>query len=65
MDMIIAGATEMEKKTFAFKLADHGVKPSDKWKAREGVALAGCTETYPGSMNYRAAFIRSDNWVYC
>ena len=34
----------MEKKTFAFKLADKSAKSDGKWKARDGVALAGCTE---------------------
>jgi hypothetical protein len=34
-----------EKKLFAFKLADKQAKRADqnKWKARDGVAVAGCT----------------------
>jgi hypothetical protein len=41
----------MEKKTFAFKLADKSAKSDGKWKARDGVALAGCTEL--PNHNYR------------
>jgi hypothetical protein len=39
----------MEKKTFAFKLAER--QSVGKWKARDGVSLAGCTEIPNG--NYR------------
>jgi hypothetical protein len=49
----------MEKKTFAFKLADKTPKGAGKWKARDGVALAGCTEVV--HMNYR----ESDTGVFC
>jgi hypothetical protein len=50
----------MEKKTFAFKLSDANTKGASKWNAREGVALAGCTEyRFPGNYRY------SDNGVYC
>lgn len=34
---------EQNKKLFAFKLVDKQVANASKWKAREGVALAGCT----------------------
>ncbi|HEX9945966.1 MAG TPA: hypothetical protein VGA98_00340 [Allosphingosinicella sp.] len=54
----------MEKKTFAFKLADKTEKSASKWNARDGIALAGCTEyRFPG--NYRYAGSGADNGVYC
>ncbi|MEA3011144.1 MAG: hypothetical protein QOJ91_2836 [Sphingomonadales bacterium] len=50
----------MEKKTFAFKLANKNSGDAQKWKAREGIALAGCTEfRFPDNLRY------SDNGVYC
>jgi hypothetical protein len=46
----------MEKKTFAFKLAEKRESSlgsgGGKWKARDGVSLASCTELLNG--NYRA-----------
>jgi hypothetical protein len=54
----------MEKKTFAFKLADKGAKGARKWKARDGVALAGCSEV--GTFgNYRDSRRFADDGVYC
>lgn len=58
----------IEKKSFAFKLADKGRSAASvdgKWKAREGVSLAGCTEVqFPG--NYRQTRLPgSDNDYYC
>lgn len=53
----------MEKKTFAFKLAEKGAKSPRKWKARDGVALAGCSEVE--FMNYRESLRRADDWYYC
>ena len=41
----------MEKRTFAFKLADKKVLDDGRWKVRDGVALAGCTAAAFG--NYR------------
>lgn len=41
---------KMEKRTFAFRLADKK-EGSGKWSARQGVSLAGCTELPNG--NYR------------
>lgn len=50
---------DMNKKSFAFKLAAR--RPANaKWKAREGVALAGCTDP-SGEGDYRY----SDNGVWC
>ena len=40
-----------EKRTFAFKLAANR-SGDGKWKARDGVALAACTELANG--NYRS-----------
>lgn len=52
----------MEKTTFAFKLADRDGKNFDKWKTRDGVALAGCTD-FGGDL--RESKIRLDDWYYC
>jgi len=41
----------IEKKSFAFRLAEKNESASGKWQARDGVALAGCTEAALG--NYR------------
>jgi hypothetical protein len=54
---------EMEKKTFAFKLADVAAKGGSKWNARDGIALAGCSEVRLG--NYREATRYGDNGIYC
>lgn len=52
-------------KTFAFKLAQKNqVANKDKktqWKAREGVAVAGCTTS--NSFPYEPRF--SDNGIWC
>lgn len=53
----------MEKKTFAFKLADKAAKGASKWQARDGVALAGCSEVTLG--NYRDTRRVGDDGVYC
>jgi hypothetical protein len=53
----------MEKKTFAFKLADKTPKGPGKWQARDGVALAGCTEII--HMNYRELKPNGDTGVFC
>jgi hypothetical protein len=54
----------MEKKTFAFKLADKSAKGASKWKARDGVSLAGCSEVPPFG-NYRDSLRKADDWIYC
>ena len=54
----------MEKKTFAFKLA--GERRSDgKWKAREGVALASCTDTRPPFGFYKFNVGGGDGSMWC
>jgi hypothetical protein len=53
----------MQKKTFAFKLADKNANAVSKWSARDGVPLAGCTEVRLG--NYRESSRFGDNGVYC
>ncbi len=54
---------QKEQKLFAFKLADKDQKSekNTKWKAREGVAIAGCTQWghIPDNVRY------SDNGYYC
>lgn len=58
------------KKVFAFKLAEKKEKeeqkaPAAKWKAREGVSLAGCTDP-SGRGDYRYGAGRgSDNGEWC
>lgn len=55
---------QIEKKLFAFKVADKKAeaekKPAAKWQVREGVASAGCS--FPSER----AYVRwSDSGVYC
>ncbi len=55
---------QKEKKLFAFKLAEkkaQATKPDAQWKAREGVATAGCS--FP-SERYSTR-VGTDNGVYC
>lgn len=55
----------MEKKTFAFKLADKNVSKNSKWRAREGVSVAGCTDyLFPDNLRYSVGSGR-DNGAYC
>ncbi|HVG60562.1 MAG TPA: hypothetical protein VNA24_18530 [Hyalangium sp.] len=59
-----------DKKVFAFKLADKKEKETAKekgakWKAREGVSVAGCTDpTDQGNYRYGRG-TGSDNGVWC
>jgi hypothetical protein len=53
----------MEKKTFAFKLADKSANGAGKWKARDGVSLAGCSEVAFG--NYRDTRRVGDDGIFC
>jgi hypothetical protein len=55
--------SKMENTTFAFKLADKKANHASKWKARDGVSRAGCTEVRLG--NYRESSRFGDNGVYC
>ncbi len=55
----------MEKKTFAFKLSDQR-RSDGKWRARDGVSLAGCTwvdseEAYRASTSWYL----NDNGYWC
>lgn len=52
---------EKTSKTFAFKLADkRDVSRDGKWKARDGLSVAGCTEyRFPNNLR------QNDNGVYC
>lgn len=58
------------KKVFAFKLAEKKEKENEKaaagkWKAREGISLAGCTDP-TGQGDYRYSLsIGRDNGVWC
>jgi hypothetical protein len=62
---------ETKQKLFAFKLAvpqsakPAGVESQDKWKAKEGVAVAGCT-LYKLTGDYRfGSGISRDGGIYC
>jgi hypothetical protein len=49
-------AMNTEKKLFAFKLADQQAKSADQnrmWKARDGVAMAGCSFPTPVPPGYQ------------
>ena len=54
-----------QKKLFAFKLADKQAKSADqnKWKARDGVALAACT-SFSGPPKF-ATFTGADTDLLC
>jgi hypothetical protein len=53
----------MERKTFAFKLADKAANRTSKWKARDGVSIAGCSERSEG--DYRDYVRGGDNGYHC
>lgn len=55
----------MERKTFAFRLAEKSPRDTGKWKAREGVSVAGCTDyLFPDNLRYSVGSGR-DNGAYC
>lgn len=51
-------------KTFAFKLSDKGAKDGSKWKARDGISLAGCSFNTKGEYRY-PDWCRCDSGNYC
>jgi hypothetical protein len=53
-----------QKKLFAFKLADKQDKATPKWKARDGVSLAGCTDA-TGDGDFRGFGHVRDSGVFC
>jgi hypothetical protein len=59
-----------DKKVFAFKLAEKKANETEKaattkWKAREGLSVAGCTDP-SGDGNYRySTRYSNDGGVYC
>ncbi len=58
-----------DKKVFAFKLAEKKdnekeQEKSAKWKAREGVSVAGCSDPR-GLGDYRYRTTTSDNGAWC
>ena len=60
----------MEKttKVFAFKLAEKAKAPAGeqkKWRAREGVSVAGCSDQIPGMGLYRCRTHGSDSGAWC
>lgn len=62
----------MEKKLFAFKLADRRAEGTKtKWKARDGVSVANCTLADPVLMEYRDwvnlnnVYVGRDAGIYC
>ncbi|HEX9945967.1 MAG TPA: hypothetical protein VGA98_00345 [Allosphingosinicella sp.] len=53
----------MEKKTFAFKLADKAANSGSKWRTRDGVSLAGCTDvTGDGDLRYKLRLGDHGDW---
>ena len=57
------GEAEMEKKTFAFKLADKAANSAPKWRTRDGVALAGCTDpTGMDDLRYKVRLGDGGDW---
>ncbi len=59
-------------KTFAFKLAEKkqvSNKPdcNEKWKARDGISLAGCTtdSVFAGEYRWPSQNGRRDSGMYC
>ena len=60
----------MEKKTFAFKLVEKAQDKAaeqapQKWAARDGVAVAGCTDyLFPTNLRYPSSS-SSDGGVFC
>jgi hypothetical protein len=66
LDVIITvGEAEMEKKTFTFKLADKAANGASKWRTRDGVALAGCSDvTGDGDLRYNRLRL-GDSGEYC
>ena len=53
------------KKTFAFQLASQQKTANTQWQARDGVAVAGCTDRIgAGSYRYNKTGSR-DGGVYC
>ena len=62
---------DTKQKLFAFKLAakedekQASVKSNGKWKAQEGVAVAGCTDyRFPDNLRYQGTF-GADRGIYC
>ncbi len=55
----------MEKKTFAFRLADKSPRDTGKWQAREGVALASCTDARPDLGFFRYNIGGNDTGAWC
>jgi hypothetical protein len=54
----------MERKTFAFKLANKTVGGAPKWRTRDGVSLAGCSDV-TGDDDLREKIRLSDGGAYC
>jgi hypothetical protein len=53
----------MEKKTFAFKLADKAANSGSKWRTRDGVSLAGCSDvTGEGDLRYKVRLSDGGDW---
>ncbi len=55
----------MEKKTFAFRLADKSPRDTGKWQAREGVALASCTDARPDLGFFKFNIGGNDTGAWC
>lgn len=60
---------DMQKRLFAFKLAEKQAmsanQNSGKWKVRDGVAVAGCTQPNPVSQAFFPGPGTTDNSMPC
>jgi len=61
---------ETKQKLFAFKLAAKEDAKKEQvaaqWKARDGVAVAGCTDyKWEGNLRYASAQHVADRGIYC
>jgi hypothetical protein len=64
MECKVYWSSVMGNRTFAFTLSGE-CRSDGKWKAREGVALAGCAELRPFSGIYRYAIFTVDAGPWC
>ncbi|MEA3011143.1 MAG: hypothetical protein QOJ91_2835 [Sphingomonadales bacterium] len=55
----------MQSKIFSFKLAEKNPGAASRWKVRDGVSLAGCSEWGVDTGEFRYVIRRLDNGPYC
>jgi hypothetical protein len=57
--------SKMQSKIFSFKLAEKNPGAASRWKVRDGVSLAGCSEWGVDTGEFRYVIRRLDNGPYC